>query len=310
MSRGLLALRKPTDTASLVGEAVLAGAAGGARSEFALSVADAWQRRGVATALIADLECRARMRGARHLYGDVLRANAPMKNLARKAGYGCEARSRRAPDRDRQTSRKPRPTCHAASGSPGRCRPRLRCRTISCRPRLEKNLMTDLVRRHAPSAAGKCRTWRTPLLIVGFGCLISMMSFGPRSALGFFLTPMSDANHWAATFSPLRSPCKTCCGASASRSPAHRRPLGTVRVLCAGALMFAAGLALMAHATSAPLLDLSAGALIGFGLSGTSFIVVLATLESSCRRNGARSPSGSARRRLVRAFLDSPLSSC
>jgi hypothetical protein len=39
-------------------------------------------------------------------------------------------------------------------------------------------------------------TWRRPLLIIGFGCLISLMSFGPRSSLGFFLTPMSEANHW------------------------------------------------------------------------------------------------------------------
>ena len=34
---------------------------------------------------------------------------------------------------------------------------------------------------------------------------------------------------------------------------------GPVRVLCAGALMYALGLVLMAHATSAPMLDLSAG---------------------------------------------------
>jgi predicted MFS family arabinose efflux permease len=40
--------------------------------------------------------------------------------------------------------------------------------------------------------------------------------------------------------------------------------------------MYAAGLALMAHATTAPVLDLSAGVLIGFGLSGTSFMVLLA----------------------------------
>jgi MFS family permease len=51
---------------------------------------------------------------------------------------------------------------------------------------------------------------------------------------------------------------------------------GPVRVLCAGALMYALGLVLMAHATSAPLLDLSAGVLIGFGLAGASFMVVLA----------------------------------
>jgi predicted MFS family arabinose efflux permease len=40
--------------------------------------------------------------------------------------------------------------------------------------------------------------------------------------------------------------------------------------------MYAAGLALMSQAASAPLLDVSAGLLIGFGLSGTSFMVVLA----------------------------------
>ena len=40
--------------------------------------------------------------------------------------------------------------------------------------------------------------------------------------------------------------------------------------------MYAAGLALMAHASSAPMLDLSAGVLVGFGLSGTSFMVILA----------------------------------
>jgi len=38
--------------------------------------------------------------------------------------------------------------------------------------------------------------WRTPAVIVICGCLIGMISFGPRSALGFFLTPLSEANHW------------------------------------------------------------------------------------------------------------------
>ena len=39
--------------------------------------------------------------------------------------------------------------------------------------------------------------------------------------------------------------------------------------------MYALGLALMAHATSPGVLDLSAGVLIGFGLSGCSFTIVL-----------------------------------
>jgi GNAT superfamily N-acetyltransferase len=87
----LLAFAETDDTSCLVGEAVLATMPGSARSEFAVSVANAWHRKGVGSALIADLECRARMRGARYLYGDVLRTNIAMKNLARKAGYALRS---------------------------------------------------------------------------------------------------------------------------------------------------------------------------------------------------------------------------
>jgi MFS family permease len=138
--------------------------------------------------------------------------------------------------------------------------------------------MTSLNARRAPSqsdaAAG---TWRTPLLIIGFGCLISLMSFGPRSSLGFFLTPMSTANHWGRdVFAFALALQNLLWGIGQPLAGVIADRFGTGRVLCAGALMYAAGLALMSHAASAPMLDVSAGVLIGFGLSGTSFMVVLA----------------------------------
>ncbi len=120
-------------------------------------------------------------------------------------------------------------------------------------------------------------TWRSPLLIIGFGCLISLMSFGPRSSLGFFLTPMSVANHWGRdvfAFALALQNLLWGIGQPIAGMIADR--YGTGRVFAAGGLMFAAGLALMAHAGSALVLDVSAGALIGFGLSGTSFMVILA----------------------------------
>ena len=55
--------------------------------EFALSVADAWHSKGIGTLLVADVERRAACLGARHLVGDVLRSNEPMKALARKTGF-------------------------------------------------------------------------------------------------------------------------------------------------------------------------------------------------------------------------------
>src|ERR1700679_1461712 len=125
---------------------------------------------------------------------------------------------------------------------------------------------------HRPFSAPSAVTgigWRTPILIIGFGCLISLMSFGPRSSLGFFLTPMSSANHWGRdVFGFALALQNLLWGIGQPLAGMIADRYGSARVLCAGALM--------SQAASAPLLDVSAGVLIGFGLSGTSFMVVLA----------------------------------
>lgn len=38
--------------------------------------------------------------------------------------------------------------------------------------------------------------WRTPAVIILCGCAIGMLGFGPRSALGFFVQPMSHEFAW------------------------------------------------------------------------------------------------------------------
>lgn len=55
--------------------------------EFGLSVDDRWQRRGIATALMKNLECRAAALGAEHMFGETLRSNETMISLARKSGF-------------------------------------------------------------------------------------------------------------------------------------------------------------------------------------------------------------------------------
>jgi MFS family permease len=119
--------------------------------------------------------------------------------------------------------------------------------------------------------------WRTPALIVLCGCLISMLSFGPRSTLGFFLTPQSQANGWGrdvfgfavAVQNIVWGVAQPFCGMLADR-------FGVVRVLWAGAICYAVGLALMAYSTTPLMLDMSAGILVGFGLAGSSFSLVIA----------------------------------
>jgi MFS family permease len=119
--------------------------------------------------------------------------------------------------------------------------------------------------------------WRTPALIVVCGCLVSLVSFGPRATLGFFLTPMSQANHWDRDVFGLALAIQNLLwGAGQPLAGAIADRYGTLRVLCGGAILYAVGLALMAYSTSAGMLNLSAGVLIGFGLSGCTFSIVLA----------------------------------
>jgi len=118
--------------------------------------------------------------------------------------------------------------------------------------------------------------WRTPLVVVISGCLIAMISFGPRSSLGFFLTPLSQANHWGRDVFALAIAIQNLLwgiGQPLAGGIADR--FGAMRVLVAGTLCYALGLVLMAYSTTPVMLDLSAGVLIGLGLSGCSFNLVL-----------------------------------
>jgi len=115
----------------------------------------------------------------------------------------------------------------------------------------------------------KLASWRTPLVLIAVGCAISLIAFGPRSALGQFLTPMSFGHGWGRdTFSFAIAIQNLLWGTTQPFAGAVADRFGPVRVLCAGAILYAIGLAWMAHANSIVALDLSAGVLLGFGLAG------------------------------------------
>jgi MFS family permease len=118
--------------------------------------------------------------------------------------------------------------------------------------------------------------WRTPLVVLVCGCLISLVSFGPRSSLGFFLAPLSQANHWdREVFSMAFAIQNLLWGVGQPFAGGIADRFGATRVIMLGAAAYALGLALMAYATTPLALGLSAGVLIGFGLSGCSFTVVI-----------------------------------
>jgi MFS family permease len=106
-----------------------------------------------------------------------------------------------------------------------------------------------------------------------------MLSFGPRSASGQFLTPMSLEFGWGRdVFSFALAIQNLLWGAFQPFAGGVADRYGAVRVLWAGAIAYAAGLALMSQASSPGLLDLSAGVLIGFALSSCSFNLVIGAL--------------------------------
>ncbi len=126
-----------------------------------------------------------------------------------------------------------------------------------------------------PSAA----VWRTPLVLILSGCLIAMVSFGPRSSLGFFLTPLSEANHWGRDVFALALAVQNLLwGIGQPVAGAIADRFGAPRVLTVGAVLYGLGLYLMAQATTPAMLALSAGVLIGFGLSGCAFTIVVGAL--------------------------------
>ena len=62
----------------------------GATCEFAITIADAWQGRGIGRKLLAMLVDCARGHGMRWVVGDVLATNSPMLRLARSQGFRSE----------------------------------------------------------------------------------------------------------------------------------------------------------------------------------------------------------------------------
>ena len=123
-------------------------------------------------------------------------------------------------------------------------------------------------------------TWRTPLVIIVCGCAIALLSFGPRSSLGFFVQPMGREFAWGRDVFGLAIALQNLLwGLGQPIAGAIADRFGLLRVMFVGALLYAAGLLLMRYSTTSLSLDISAGVLIGFGLSGSSFNLVLAAFS-------------------------------
>src|SRR3981189_1733398 len=122
--------------------------------------------------------------------------------------------------------------------------------------------------------------WRPPLVIIICGCAIALLSFGRRWRRGFFVQPMSGEFSWGRDVFGLALAVQNLLwGLGQPIAGAIADRFGVLRVMCVGAVLYAGGLVMMRYAATPLSLDIGAGVLIGFGLSGCSFNLVLSAFS-------------------------------
>ncbi|WP_417740996.1 MFS transporter [Salipiger sp.] len=116
----------------------------------------------------------------------------------------------------------------------------------------------------------------TPVLIVG--CLIILVSFAVRASFGVFQIPIAEEFNWPrAEFSLAIALQNLFWGIGQPLFGAMAERLGDRKAIVIGAIVYAVGLVLSAGANT-PLGMQSAEVLVGFGIAGTGFGVILAVV--------------------------------
>jgi MFS family permease len=116
-----------------------------------------------------------------------------------------------------------------------------------------------------------------PILMIVCGCLIAALTFGPRSAMGFFQLPMLAEKGWdRTTFGLAMALQNLFWGLGLPFFGAIADRYGTWRVLSLAGVLYAAGLLMMAKATSPAMLHIGGGVLVGLGIAAGGFTIVLA----------------------------------
>jgi len=118
--------------------------------------------------------------------------------------------------------------------------------------------------------------WRTPAIVLACGGMVLMVSIGTRQTFGLFLPPMTFDLGWSReTFGFAIALQNIVWGLGQPFAGAIADKFGAARVIASGGIAYALGLVLMAYSTTGLAFDVSAGILVGLGLSSTGFGVVM-----------------------------------
>ncbi|WP_458524717.1 MFS transporter [Onishia taeanensis] len=114
------------------------------------------------------------------------------------------------------------------------------------------------------------------LWLIVSGCVLLMFSFGLRSSFGLFVQPIDEANGWGRDVIGLALAIQNLAwGVIAVLAGGLADRFGNVRVIVGGAVLYALGVWMTADVAEIWALNAGAGVLVGAGVAGTAFGIVL-----------------------------------
>ena len=112
--------------------------------------------------------------------------------------------------------------------------------------------------------------------LITTACLLLLLSFGYRSGFGLFVKPITEANSWGREVISFALAIQNLFwGIFAVFAGGLADRFGNVKVVFAGTVVYALGMALMSSVDSPWMLHTSVGILVGAGVAGTSFGIIL-----------------------------------
>jgi MFS family permease len=121
--------------------------------------------------------------------------------------------------------------------------------------------------------------WRTPLVVLICGGIILTLSLGTRHSFGLYLQPMTLDLGWSRqTFAIALAIQNLVYGIATPFAGMIADKFGAARALIGGTLLYSLGMVLMAHPATGWEFSLSAGLLVGIGLSCSGFATVFGVI--------------------------------
>ena len=123
------------------------------------------------------------------------------------------------------------------------------------------------------------QSWRTPLVVLTCGTVILFISFGARNIFGLLLEPMTQSTALnISDFSLAVAVQAVIWGLTTPITASLAERYGTARMIALGGILYATGLILMSLVATPIDMHLTAGMMLGLGLSATGFPIILAAI--------------------------------